>query len=104
MKDYHINIFEDNKISVTKDINRKGVDYMLEDIDNAWKKRYILEVGSKVVDIFGNVVTIKEIIHHESTQTTNYLVEENGNTYCPREFAGVFVRFITKEELDNFLK
>lgn len=103
MKDYHINIFEDS-ISITEDINRKGTDYMMEDIRNAWKKRYIIEVGSKVVDIFGNVVTIKEIIHHESTQTTNYLVDENGNTYNPWEFAGIFVRFITKEELKDFLK
>ena len=61
MKDYHINIIGDS-ITVTKDINRKGVGYMREDFHNCWKKQYILEVGDKVVDIFGNVVTIKEIL------------------------------------------
>ena len=73
MKDYHINIIGDS-ITVTKDINRNGVDYMREDFRNCWKKQYILEVGDKVVDIFGNVVTIKEILHHENTKTTNHLI------------------------------
>lgn len=105
MKEYHISIFEDNNnIKVlTKDINRRGVEYINRDYKNAWKKRYILEVGDKVIDIFGNLVTIKEILHHEETKTTNFLIEENGNCYCPNEFAGLFVKYISEQEFENLI-
>ena len=89
MKDYHINIIGDS-ITVTKDISRKGVAYMRKDFYNCWKKQYILEVGDKVVDIFGNVVTIKDILHHEHTQTTSYPIAENGHCYQPHECCGLY--------------
>lgn len=108
MKDYHINIFkgenESGNIIVTQDINRRGTDYLVKDWKNGWKKRYILEVGDKAVDIFGNIVTIKEIIHHESTKTSNFLVEENGNTYCPNEIAGIYIKHLSQEEFESFIK
>ena len=102
MKDFHINIIGDS-ITVTKDISRRGVAYMREDFHNCWKKRFILEVGDKVVDIFGNVVTIKEILHHENTKTTNYLIEENGNCYQPHEFCGLYIKHLTIDELKDIV-
>lgn len=102
MKEYHFSKFDD-KVVLTQDIERRGVDYINKDIHNAWKKRYILEVGSKVTDIFGNIVTIKEIIHHESTKTTNYLVEENSNIYNPWEFAGIYISEMSFEDFSEFI-
>ena len=67
------------------------------------KKQYILEVGDKVVDIFGNVVTIKEILHHENTMTTNYLIEENGNCYQPHEFCGLYIKHLTLDEVKDIV-
>lgn len=107
MERYHISKFDDGKIYVTKDINRKGLpgkDYAVNDIKNAWKSMYIIEVGDKVVDPFGVVVTIKEIIHHDTTQTTNYLVEENGNTYNPWELCGIFVNTISEASFKDLTK
>ena len=102
MKDYHINIIGDS-ITVTKNINRKGVAYMREDFHNCWKKRFILEVGDKVVDAFGDVVTIKEILYHENTKAITYLIEENENCYQPQEFCGLFIKRLTLDEVKDIV-
>ena len=102
MKDFHINIIGDS-ITVTKDIDRKGVAYMREDFRNCWKKRFILEVGDKVVDAFGDVATIKEIMQHENAKTTTYLIEENGNYYQPQEFCGLFIKRLTLDEVKDIV-
>ena len=102
MKDYHINIIGDS-ITVTKDINRRGVAYMREDFRNCWKKRFILEVGDKVVDAFGNVVTIKEILYHENTKAITYLIEENENCYQPHEFCGLYIKHLTLAEVKDIV-
>lgn len=107
MKDYHINIFdgenETGVIVLTKDINRKGFDYIKNDPKNAWKKMFILEPGMQVIDIFGCLVTVKEVLYHENTQTINYLIEENDNCYRPGEFAGVFVKYLSNDEFQNLV-
>lgn len=103
MKEYHISIFDGKNVVLTKDIERRGLDYFKEDYKTAWMRRYIIEVGDKVIDIFGNIVTIKEILHHESTKTTNFLVEENGNCYNPWEFAGLFVRYLSNEDFERLI-
>lgn len=74
IKKYYINIF-DKHIVIIKDINRKGTDYITKDIKNCWKKHYIINVNDKFIGIFGNIVTIKKIIRHEETETTNYMVK-----------------------------
>ena len=102
MKDFHINIIGDS-ITVTKDINRRGIAYMREDFRNCWKKRFILEVGDKVVDAFGNVVTIKEILYHENTKGITYLIEENENSYQPQEFCGLFIKRLTLDEVKDIV-
>ena len=102
MKDYHINIIGDS-ITVTKDINRKGVAYMREDFRNCWKKRFVLEVGDKVVDAFGDVVTIKEILYHDNTTAITYLIEENENCYQPQEFCGLFIKRLTLDEVKGIV-
>ena len=68
-----------------------------------WHKRYRYKVGSKVVNPWGIVETIKEVIHHEETRTTNYLVEENGNCYLPRELYGIYVKSLSKEETERLI-
>lgn len=68
-----------------------------------WHKRYRYKVGSKVINPWGAVETIKEVIHHEDTESTNYLVEENGNCYLPRELNGIFVKSLSKEETERLI-
>lgn len=66
-----------------------------------WRKRYRIRVGDTVVNPWGMLETIKEILHHEETESTNYLVEENGNCYLPRELNGIYVRSLTPEEVNQ---
>ena len=69
---------------------------------------YLFEGGMKVVDIFSNVVTIKEVIKHTSIDCKapqwNLRVEENGNTYVYYEIAGIYVKSLSKEETEKLLK
>jgi len=72
------------------------------------EKPFLFEVGQKVVDIFSNVVTIKEIIKYPPSSPGkcpqwNLLVEENGNCYVYYEIAGIFVKTITDKSLIEFL-
>lgn len=68
-----------------------------------WHKRFRYKVGDKVVNPWGIIETISEVIHHEETQTTNYLVEECGNCYLPRELNGIFIRKIDAEEMKRLI-
>lgn len=68
-----------------------------------WHKRYRYKVGTKVVNPWGIIETISEVIHHEETQTTNYLVEECGNCYLPRELNGIFIKKLSVEEVNSLI-
>jgi hypothetical protein len=104
MKEYTLNVnAKDSCIHVAKDF--WNPDNSIEALDN---KPFLFEVGMKVVDIFSNVVTIKEIIKHPASSPGacpqwNLLVEENRNCYIYYEIAGIYVTTITDKDLINFL-
>ena len=103
MKEYTINLRKDGSAVIAKDFWNK--DRSLEAME---EKPYLFEVGMKVVDIFSNVVTIKEIHKRPSVDgkapqwTLN--VEENRNTYVYYEIAGIFVKELSVDEVNKLLK
>ena len=112
MKEYSLNMRKDGSCLITKNAfndnacEETDVDHEGNTISS---KPWLYEVGTKVVDIFHNVVTIKEIIKFQPTSPGsmphwNILVEENGNGYWANELAGIFVREVPAYELEAFLK
>lgn len=103
MKEYSINLKKDGSAVIAKDY--WNPDKSLKAME---EKPYLFEVGMKIVDIFSNVVTIKEIHKYPSVDnrapqwTLN--VEENRNTYVYYEIAGIFIKELTKEEVESLLK
>lgn len=103
MKEYTINLRKDGSAVIAKDY--WNPDKSLKAME---EKPYLFEVGMKVVDIFSNIVTIKEIHKYASVDnrapqwTLN--VEENRNTYVYYEIAGIFIKELTKEEVESLLK
>ena len=103
MKEYTINIHEDGSAVIAKSYWNPDKSY-----EAMKEKPYLFEVGMKVVDPFLSVVTIKEIHKRPSVDgrapqwTLN--VEENGNTYVYYEIAGIFVKELSKEEVEKLLK
>lgn len=72
------------------------------------EKPYLFEVGMKVVDPWGTIVTISVVnkrpsIENRAPQWT-LNVEENGNTYVYYEIIGIFIKELTKEEVKSLLK
>lgn len=103
MKEYSINMREDGSAVIAKDYWYRGGDFK-----HMTENPYLFEVGMKVVDIFSNIVTIKEIhkrpsVNCEPPQWT-LNVEENRNTYIYYELAGIFVKELSKEEVEKLLK
>lgn len=103
MKEYTINMREDGSAVIAK--NYWNPDKSFKAMN---EKPYMFEVGMKVVDIFSNVVTIKEIhkrpsINGEAPQWT-LNVKENRNTYVYYEIAGIFVKEISANEGNKLLK
>lgn len=104
MKEYTLNINKKTGcIHIAKDF--WNPDKSIEAMDN---KPFLFEVGMKVVDIFSNVVTIKEIIKHPPTKPGqcpqwNLLVEESRNCYIYYEIAGIYVKTISDKNLISFL-
>lgn len=100
MLEYSININKtDGCIHIAKDYHNKD-----RSIKSLTEKPFLFEVGMKVVDIFSNVVTIKEIIKHPPTTkggcpVWNLLVEESGNCYVYYEIAGIYVKTIKDSKL-----
>lgn len=104
MQEYTINIKEDGSAVIAKDKWNKD-----RSIKAMREKPFIFEVGQKVVDIFSNIVTIKEIIKYPpikegSCPEWNLLVEENGNCYRYTEIAGIYVRDLTVNELNVLIE
>lgn len=103
MKEYTINMRKDGSAVIAKDYWYRG-----DDFEHMMENPYLFEVGMKVVDIFSNVVTIKEVIKYPSIDCKapqwNLRVEENGNTYVYYEIAGIFVKELSKEEVEKLLK
>ena len=103
MKEYTINIRNDGSAVIAK--NYWNPDKSLQAIK---EKPYLFEVGMKVVDPWGNIVTITQVNKHPSVDnkapqwTLN--VKENGNTYVYYEIAGIFIKELSKEEVDKLLK
>ena len=103
MEEYTINVRKDGSAVIAK--NKWNRDYSMKAMD---EKPFLFEVGQKVVDIFSNVVTIKEIIKHKPSRPGacpewNLLVEENGNCYRYTEIAGIYVRTLTVDELKSLI-
>lgn len=102
MKEYTINMRKDGSAVIAKDY--WNPDKSLRAME---EKPYLFEVGMKVVDIFSNVVTIKEIHKRPSVDgrapqwTLN--VEENRNTYVYYEIAGIFVKELSVDEVNKLL-
>lgn len=103
MKEFTINMRKDGSSVIAKDFWNRT-----EDFEDMEKRPYLFEVGMKVVDIFSNVVTIKEVIKRPSIDGKapqwTLRVKENGNTYVYYEIAGIFVKELTKEETEKLLK
>lgn len=103
MKEYTINMRKDGSAVIARDYWNHT-----EDFKDMMNRPYLFEVGQKVVDIFSNVVTIKEIIKHPSIDCKapqwNLRVEESRNTYIYYEIAGIFVKELSKEEVEKLLK
>ena len=103
MKEYSINIRKDGSAVIAK--SYWNPDKSLEAME---KKPYLFEVGMKVVDPWGNVVTIFQInkrppVDGKAPQWT-LNVKENGNTYVYYEIAGIFVKELSVEETNLLLK
>ena len=104
MKEYTINLRKDGSAVIARDY--WNPDHSLEALRN---KPFLFEVGQKVVDIFSNVVTIKEILKYPPKTEGccpewNILVQENRNCYRYVEIAGIYVREISSEELKFLIK
>ena len=103
MKEYTINICEDGSAVIAR--SYWNPDKSLKAME---EKPYLFEVGMKVVDPWGNIVTISQVNKRPSVDncapqwTLN--VEENGNTYVYYELAGIFVKELSKEEVESLLK
>ena len=103
MKEYTINMRKDGSAVIATDY--WNPDKSLKAME---EKPYLFEIGMKVVDIFSNVVTIKEIHKRPSIDgrapqwTLN--VEENRNTYVYYEIAGIFVKKLSADEVNKLLK
>lgn len=104
MQEFSINLREDGSAVIARDKWNRD-----DSVEAMRSKPFLFEVGQKVVDIFSNVVTIKEIIKHPPSRPGccpewNLLVEENGNCYRYTEIAGIYVRMIGAEELNLIIK
>lgn len=103
MKEYTINMREDGSAVIARDY--WNPDKSFKAIN---EKPYLFEVGMKIVDIFSNVVTIKEVHKRPSVDSKapqwTLNVEENRNTYVYYEIAGIFVKELSKEEVEKLLK
>ena len=103
MKEYNITIREDGSAVIAKDY--WNPDKSLEAME---EKPYLFEEGMRVVDPWGNVVTISHINRRPSVDnrapqwTIN--VKENGNTYVYYELAGIFVKELSADEVNKLLK
>lgn len=103
MKEYTINMRKDGSAVIARDYWNPDKSYKAIN-----EKPYLFEVGMKVVDIYSNVVTIALIHKRLSVDgrapqwTLN--VEENRNTYVYYEIAGIFVKELSKEEVEKLLK
>lgn len=103
MKEYTINMRKDGSAVIAKDYWNPDKSFKVMN-----EKPYLFEIGMKVVDIYSNIVTIKEIhkrpsIDNKAPQWT-LNVEENRNTYVYYEMAGIFVKELSKEEIEKLLK
>ena len=103
MKEYTINMRKDGSANIAKNFWNPDKSYKAMN-----EKPYLFEVGMKVVDIFSNIVTITHINKYPSVDgkapqwTLN--VEENRNTYVYYEIAGIFIKELSKEEVEKLLK
>ena len=103
MKEYTINMREDGSAVIARDYWNPDKSFKAMN-----EKPYLFEVGMKVVDPWGNIVTISQVNKRPSIDgrapqwTLN--VEENRNTYVYYEIAGIFVKELSKEEVNKLLK
>lgn len=99
MKEYNITMRKDGSAVVARDY--WNPDKSLKAME---EKPYLFEIGQKVVDPWGDIVTISQINKRPSVDGWTLNVEENGNTYAYYEIAGIFVREVPAYEIEAFLK
>lgn len=103
MKEYTINLRKDGSAAIAKSFWNPDKSFKA-----IQEKPYLLEEGMKVVDIYSNIVTITKVNRYPSIDgkapqwTLN--VKENGNTYVYYEIAGIFVKELSADEVNNLLK
>ena len=103
MKEYTINLRKDGSAVIARDY--WNPDKFLKAIT---EKPYLFEEGMKVVDSWGNIITITQVnkhpfVNNKAPQWT-LNVKENSNTYVYYELAGIFVKELSKEEIESLLK
>jgi hypothetical protein len=103
MKEYTINMREDGSAVVARDYWNPDKSFKAMN-----EKPYLFEVGMKVVDPWGNIVTISQVnkrppVDGRAPQWT-INVKENGNTYVYYELAGIFVKELSVDEVNKLLK
>lgn len=100
MKEFFMNIIG-NKVVISKNPNPKHQTY--ENICDL-NKRYLYNEGDKIVNPWGQVETIKEIIRDYNPNQHGYewiiMVQENGNQYNPCELNGIYVKAISLDTFD----
>lgn len=110
MKEFSITLRKDGSAVLTKSkyVWNEEHGYTKTSLDDLENKPFLFEVHQKVVDVFGNTVTIKEIIKNKPPKAGAcpewfLLVEENENCYRYTEIAGIYVRDISAEELKHLI-
>jgi len=81
---------------------------------NKWKAGnnidpFTFKEGMRVVDCFGTIVHIKEVIPPKTRVPGQvpqycYTVEENGNTYVYREISGELLAIISEENFKKYIE
>ena len=103
MKDFFVNIVKD-RVVISSNPNPVLTSY--EDVMDI-NKRYLYKEGDKIVNPWGQIETIKEIIRDYSSQYGHewiIMVEENGNQYKPCELNGILVREMSLETFKKLIK
>ena len=100
--DYKLTVLPDGSAHLTRSYWNPDRSYKAMN-----EKPYIFEEGTKMVDGFGNIVTITSIQRRPSLDGKapqwTFQVKENGNTYIQYECKGIYVKSFSKDEVEQIL-
>ena len=104
MKEYFVTV-NNNSVIISKNPNPKFTSYK-DTCDLT--KRYLYKEGDKIVNPWGQIETIKEIIRDYCPTQHGHewliMVEENGNQYKPCELGGIVVKTLTNDSFNELIK